>query len=91
MKKTELRKIIRSLLNEQRDGGVNPTGMAGRQIVKEIPLDGISEEDARELEQIINRDYPGGDIDIGGTDKKIKIRIRFKFWPPSITLYIDFI
>ena len=84
MKKTELKKLIKSILNEQ-------NGETGGQITQTIPLDSIkTEEEGRELEQLINREFPGGVVDMGSSNRKIKIRIRFLFkWPPQLSITIS--
>ena len=83
MKNSELKNLIKSILREQQkpNMGMSSAGRAGRQIVQTIPLEGISDEEAQELEQIINRN--GGII---GDSKKIKI-----FCPPELSITIDFI
>ena len=83
MKKSDLKNLIKGIIIEQRAklGGQNSFSQT-------IPLD-MSEQDAQELEQIFMREYPGGVIDLGGTEKKIKITFRFKLkWPPEFVLTI---
>ena len=84
MKKLELQNLIKSILKEQ-NMGTPPAGRTGRKIVTELKLDGFSEEEVRELEETINRDFPGG-INIGGSGKKIKFSIKWK-WPPWTSLF----
>ena len=76
MKKTKLGDLIKLMLLEQ----VADRGRGGR-IVEEIQLTGFSEDEIKELEESINRDYPSG-ITIGDS-KRIKITFGFKWkWPP---------
>ena len=80
MKKPILGNIIKKILLEQVAAREKNSGKGGK-IVEEVQLNGFSEEEIRELEENINRDFQGG-INIGGS-KRIKIRFGIKWaWPP---------
>ena len=76
MKKSELKSLIKNIISEQRNMGRPSVGMPsmGQTIEKEIPVPEISDADAKELEQILQRE--GGTF--GTSQRGFEIFFRFR-------------